>query len=193
MSKKRFKNRSTSPQNIEVDSDSESVLTPEPEQEELEEEEVLKDGGKGSKALRGSFFVDGWWDGYFHSCLASSESVALYSAWSAPRTRGRGRGRVVAATPSSPPPQADSPEHMTSRVDSCEVDATRSPIHEPQVDEPQVDEPSTHETRVPEASFHATPEQSRDEGTSPETQWDTWAEPSGHADSVEELGEGATV
>ena len=38
--KKRFKNRSTSPQNIEVDSDSESVLTPEPEQEELEEEEV---------------------------------------------------------------------------------------------------------------------------------------------------------
>ena len=40
MSKKRFKNRSTSPQNIEVDSDSESVLTPEPEQEELEEEEV---------------------------------------------------------------------------------------------------------------------------------------------------------
>ena len=40
MSKKRFKNRSTSPQNIEVDNDSESVLTPEPEQEELEEEEV---------------------------------------------------------------------------------------------------------------------------------------------------------
>ncbi len=40
MSKKRFKNHSTSPQNIEVDSDSESVLTPEPEHEELEEEEV---------------------------------------------------------------------------------------------------------------------------------------------------------
>ena len=40
MSKKRFKNRSTSPRNIEVDSDSESALTPEPEQEELEEEEV---------------------------------------------------------------------------------------------------------------------------------------------------------
>ena len=37
-----------------------------------------------------------------------------------------------------------------------------------------------------------------DEGTSLETQWDTWAdlgqpEPSGHADSNEELGEGATV
>ena len=40
VSKKRFKNRSTSPQNIEVDSDSESYFTPEPEQEETEEEEV---------------------------------------------------------------------------------------------------------------------------------------------------------
>ena len=38
--KKRFKNRSTSPQNIEVDSDSESDFTPEPEQEGTEEEEV---------------------------------------------------------------------------------------------------------------------------------------------------------
>ena len=33
--KKRFKNRSTSPQNIEVDSDSEPDFTPEPEQEEV--------------------------------------------------------------------------------------------------------------------------------------------------------------
>ena len=78
------------------------------------------------------------------------------------------------------------------------MEATRSPVHEPQVDEPkvdepEVDEPSTHETRVPEASFQATPEQSKDEGTSPETQWDTWAKPSGHADSDEELGEGATI
>ncbi|KAI4977856.1 hypothetical protein ZWY2020_014410 [Hordeum vulgare] len=70
----------------------------------------------------------------------------------------------VAATRSPPPPQADSPEHKTSRVDSSEVEATRSPVHEPRVEEPQVDEPSTHETRVPEASFQATPEQSRDEG-----------------------------
>ena len=38
--KKRFKKRSTSPQNIEVDSDSESDFTPEPEQEEPEQEEV---------------------------------------------------------------------------------------------------------------------------------------------------------
>ena len=40
LSKKHFKNRSTPPQNIEVDSDSESNFTPEPEQEEPEEEEV---------------------------------------------------------------------------------------------------------------------------------------------------------
>ena len=40
LSKKRFKNRSTPPQNIEVDNDSESDFTPEPEQEEPEEEEV---------------------------------------------------------------------------------------------------------------------------------------------------------
>ena len=38
--KKRFKNRSTSPHNIEVDSDSEPDFTPEPEQEEPELEEV---------------------------------------------------------------------------------------------------------------------------------------------------------
>ena len=33
-------------------------------------------------------------------------------------------------------PRRDSPEHMTSRVDSSEVEPTRSPVHEPQVDEP---------------------------------------------------------
>ena len=38
--KKRFKNRSTPPQNIEVDNDSESDFTPEPEQEEPQEEEA---------------------------------------------------------------------------------------------------------------------------------------------------------
>ena len=38
--KKHFKNRSTPPQNIEVDNDSESNFTPEPKQEEPEEEEV---------------------------------------------------------------------------------------------------------------------------------------------------------
>ena len=40
LSKKRFKNRYTSPQNIEVDSDSESHITPEEEQEVSEQEEV---------------------------------------------------------------------------------------------------------------------------------------------------------
>ncbi len=40
LSKKRFKNRYTSPQNIEVDSDNESDITPEEEQEEPEQEEV---------------------------------------------------------------------------------------------------------------------------------------------------------
>ena len=40
LSKKRFKNRYTSPQNIEVDSDSESDINPEEEQEEPEQEEV---------------------------------------------------------------------------------------------------------------------------------------------------------
>ena len=35
LSKKHFKNRSTPPQNIEVDNDSESDFTPEPEQEEV--------------------------------------------------------------------------------------------------------------------------------------------------------------
>ena len=49
--------------------------------------------------------------------------------------RGGGRGRK-AATPSSPPPPADSPEHRTARVDPSEVEATRTPVHEPRVDEP---------------------------------------------------------
>jgi hypothetical protein len=109
---------------------------------------------------------------------------------------GRGKGRV-AATPSSPPPPADSPEHRTARVDPSEEEATRTPVHEP-----RVDEPSTYTTPVPEASSHETPEQSRDEGTSRQTPWDTWPEePSGHADgggdrfsdSDVELPEGATV
>ena len=38
--KKHFKNRSTSPQNIEVDSDSEPEFTPQPEQEEPDLQEV---------------------------------------------------------------------------------------------------------------------------------------------------------
>ena len=66
--------------------------------------------------------------------------------------RGRGRGgRVTARAPSSPPPSAVSPEHVTARVDSSEEEAARTPVHEPPVHgssahEPRVDGPSAHET-----------------------------------------------
>jgi hypothetical protein len=114
--------------------------------------------------------------------------------------RGRGRGRQI-GTPSSPPPPAHSPEHMTARVDPSEVEATGTPDHEP-----RVDGPSAHETPVPEASAHETPDQDRDRATSQETSgWGTWPDPpegpSGHADgggdqftdSEGEVVEGVTV
>src|SRR3954468_14483624 len=48
--------------------------------------------------------------------------------------RGRGRGgRVTLTAPSSPPPAAVSPEHVTARVDSSEEEAARTPVHEPPV------------------------------------------------------------
>ena len=83
------------------------------------------------------------------------------------RDRGRG-GRVTARAPSSPPPPAVSPEHVTGRVDSSEEEATRTPVHEPPVNgpsahEPRVDGPSGHES-----SAHKTPE----EHTSG---WGTWS------------------
>ena len=89
--------------------------------------------------------------------------------------RGRGRGgRVTARAPSSPPPPAVSPGHVTARVDSSEEEATRTPVHEPSAHEPRVDGPSAHEP-----SAHETPE----EHTSG---WGTWPDepegPSGHAD-----------
>ena len=86
---------------------------------------------------------------------------------------------MTARAPSSPPPPAVSPEHVTARVDSSEEEATRTPVHEPPVHgswahEPRVDWPSAHES-----SAHETPE----EHTSG---WGTWPdqpeEPSGHAD-----------
>src|SRR3954465_15402498 len=99
------------------------------------------------------------------------------------RLHGRGRGcRVTLMSPSSPPPPAVSPEHVTARVDSSEEEAARTPVHEPSVHgssahEPRVDGPSAHETWA-----HETPE----EHTSG---WGTWSgqpedggEPSGHAD-----------
>ena len=94
--------------------------------------------------------------------------------------RGRGRGgRVTARAPSSPPPPAVSPEHVTARVDSSEEEATRTPVHEPLVHgslthKPRVDGPLAHES-----SAHETPK----EHTS---RWGTWPDqpekPSGHAD-----------
>src|SRR3954465_11111486 len=96
--------------------------------------------------------------------------------------RGRGRGgRVTLTAPSSPPPPAVSPEHVTARVDSSEEEAARTPVHEPSVHgssahEPRVDGPSAQETWA-----HETPK----EHTSG---WGTWSgqpedggEPSGHA------------
>ena len=86
---------------------------------------------------------------------------------------------MTARAPSSPPPPAVSPEHVTARVDSSEEEATQTPVHEPPVHgssahEPQVDGPSAHESWA-----HETPE----EHTSG---WGTWPDqpegPSGHAD-----------
>ena len=81
---------------------------------------------------------------------------------------------MTTMAPSSPPPPAVSPEHVTARVDSSEEEATQTPVHEP-----LVHGSSAHEPRVDGASAHETPE----EHTSG---WGTWSgqpeEPSGHAD-----------
>ena len=97
---------------------------------------------------------------------------------------------MTARAPSSPPPLAVSPEHVTARVDSSEEEATRTPVHEPSAHEPWVDGPSAHEPLT-----HETPE----EHTSG---WGTWPdqpeEPSGHADdggeptNIEEEGAPST-
>ena len=111
---------------------------------------------------------------------------------------------MTLTAPSSPPPPAVSPEHVTARVDSSEEEAARTPVHEPLVHgssahEPRVDGPSAHEPSVDgpsahESWAHETPE----EHTSG---WGTWSgqpeEPSGHADdggepTDEEGEEGAT-
>src|SRR3954463_3921915 len=56
--------------------------------------------------------------------------------------RGRGRGgRVTATVPSSPPPPAVSPEHVTASVDSSEEEAARTPVHEPPFHESSALEP----------------------------------------------------
>ena len=185
--------------------------------------QVLKDGGRGSRALRGSF-VGAWWEGYFHSTptlrralyrqYGDTPAGASSSASCPPGEevggekrggrggRGRGRGRQ-AATPSSPPPPADSPEHRTARVDPSEVEATRTPVHEP-----RVDEPSAHEPRPTRLRPELRPTRLRCQRLRPRRRPDGipgrilhQPEPSGHADgggdqfsdSEGEVVEGATV
>ena len=76
---------------------------------------------------------------------------------------------MTATAPSSPPPPAVSPEHVTARVDSSEEEATRTPVHEP-----PVHGSSAHKSSAHEASEEHT------------SGWSTWPdqpeEPSGHAD-----------
>ena len=83
-------------------------------------------------------------------------------------------------------------------VDPSEVEATRTPIHEPRVNNPSVPDASTRKIPMPDASSYETPDAS--------TRWDTWPdlhqpELSGHADgggdpfsdSGDEVVEGATI
>ena len=90
---------------------------------------------------------------------------------------------MTLTAPSSPPPPAVSPEHVTARVDSSEEEATRTPVHEPPVHgssahEPRVDGPLTHEAWAHDSSEEHT------------SRWGTWSgqleESSGHADDGEE-------
>ena len=77
--------------------------------------------------------------------LDSMQTTAAGASSSAGRGRGRtkkagrggrgsGRGRK-AATPSSPPPSADSPDHRTAPSD---VDPSRNLVHEPLVADPRL-------------------------------------------------------
>ena len=101
---------------------------------------------------------------------------------------------MTATVPSSPPPPAVSPEHVTARVDSSEEEATRTPVHEPPIHgswaheppvhgswahEPRVDGPLAYEPWVDAPSAHETPEEHTSGwGTLP----DEPEGPSGHAD-----------
>ena len=101
--------------------------------------------------------------------LDSMQTTAAGASSSAGRGRGRtkkagrggrgsGRGRK-AATPCSPPPSADSPEHRTA---PSNVDPSRTPVHEPPVTDPsphqtRVDDPLPHVSPVPESSSQKTP------------------------------------
>ena len=101
---------------------------------------------------------------------------------------------MTLTAPSSPPPPAVSPEHVTARVDSSEEEAAWTPVHEPPVHgssahEPRVNGPSTHEPRVDGSSAHEPRVDGPSAHETPEEHtsgWGTWSgqheEPSGHAD-----------
>ena len=101
--------------------------------------------------------------------LDSMQTTAAGASSSAGRGRGRtkkavrgergsGRGRK-AATPSSPPPSTDSPNHRTA---SSDMDLSWTPFHEPPVADPsphqtRVADPSPYASLVPESSSEKTP------------------------------------
>ena len=100
--------------------------------------------------------------------------------------RGVERGRK-AATPSSPPPPAESPDHRaaSSKIEPSEVDPSRTPLHEPPADEPMADtptadEPRAAEPRAVESSPHETPELRRGHAESEPSPWEDWIESSAH-------------
>ena len=94
--------------------------------------------------------------------------------------RGVGRGRK-AATPSSPPPPAESPDHRAapSEIEPSEVDPSMADA--PTADEPRADdEPRAAEPRAAESSPHETPELRRGHAESEPSPWEDWTESSAH-------------
>ena len=83
--------------------------------------------------------------------------------------RGGGRGRK-AATPSSPPPPAESPDHR----------AAPSEIEPSEVDPSMADAPTADEPRAAESSPHETPELRRGHAESEPSPWEDWTESSAH-------------
>ena len=126
------------------------------------------------------------------------------SAVGASSSAGRGRGRTKkagrggcgsgigrnAATPSSPPPSADSPDHRTAPSD---VDPSWTPVHEPPVADPsphqtRVTDPSPHVSLIPESSSQKTLvlESSSQKAPIPESSSHETPEASGPTDGSED-------
>ena len=88
---------------------------------------------------------------------------------------GIGRGRK-AATPSSPPPPAESPDHRAapSEIEPSEVDPSMA-------DAPTADDkPRAAEPRAAESSPHETPELRQGHAESEPSPWEDWTESSAH-------------